>query len=370
MLLSNGKEMLIVGIDFRGAYPEVCFQTGNMKEPQYLPLDFEGRTGRGACYRKVLSALKRFGAREAIRAAVVLPDLSKETMEQNLREACGAGFEQEQIQMISETESFVHFVMRQSADIWNRRVYLLEFQEQEIRAVSLKVNRQTTPMLVEVSDPDYWYVGNASEGSRDEQIALTVKTQFAKEPVSAVFLAGTDLNQEQYRQSREEICFRRRVFLAEQIYARGACVLAGDVREKRNYLFLSEQTLLYNVGIRGSRGRKEQICTLITAGCSWYEAHYSGEMLLLEDPVLEFVFQSMLGGEPIRAGMRLTDLPKRPKGTTRLQVQIHFSDVRECQVMVTDLGFGELYPASDLYWKESFLLKDQEEEDYGTGIDL
>lgn len=40
-----------------------------------------------------------------------------------------------------------------------------------------------------------------------------------------------------------------------------------------------------------------------------------------------------------------------------------------CEVKVTDLGFGELYPASDLYWKESFLMEEQE-DGHGTGNDL
>jgi hypothetical protein len=91
-------------------------------------------------------------------------------------------------------------------------------------------------------------------------------------------------------------------------------------------------------------------------------------MLLLDEPVLEFTFQSMLGGEPIRAGLKLTDLPNRPSGATRILLEIHFSGPTQCEIKVTDLGFGELYPASDLYWRESFTLG--EEQAYGAGEHL
>jgi len=93
-------------------------------------------------------------------------------------------------------------------------------------------------------------------------------------------------------------------------------------------------------------------------------------MILLGDSVLELAFQPMLGGEAIRAGMRLNDIPKRPEGATRILVELHFSGPAQCEVRVTDLGFGELYPASDLYWMDTFTLDKEEETAYGAGSDL
>jgi hypothetical protein len=224
-------------------------------------------------------------------------------------------------------------------------------------------------MLVDVKDAEYWHVGTLQEGNRDEKLSEMVKERFGKDAVSAVFLTGTDFNARDYKKSREEICRRRRVFLGEQIHARGACMLAGSAGgENKSYLFLNEQTLLYNVGIRSSRAGRESIHTLVSAGCSWYDVQESFEMLLLDEPILEFTFQSMLGGEPIREGLGLTDLPKRPDGATRLLLEIHFAGPLQCEIKVTDLGFGELYPASDLYWRESFLLG--EERAYGSGEHL
>lgn len=364
MKMTNGCETLIAGIDFREEYPQVCYQTAQMKEPELLPLDFGAQMGRSACFRKILSALKRFGRKEDIRAAIILPDMSEESIGQYMKEACEAGFLKEQVQVLGEQESVVHFIMHQTSDIWQQRVWLLEFHTDEVKAVCLKVNRKTTPMLVEAKEPEYWHVGSLLEGNRDEKLSEAVKERFGGNPVSAVFLTGTDFNARDYKKSREEICFHRRVFLGEQIHARGACMLAGS-RERRSYLFLNEQTLLYNVGIRSSRGGKESIHTLVSAGCSWYEVQGSWELMVLDEPMLEFYFQSMLGGEPIRAGMMLTDMPERPRRTNRILLEIHFAGPRQCEVKVTDLGFGELYPASDLYWRETFWL--EEENDYGSG---
>ena len=70
------------------------------------------------------------------------------------------------------------------------------------------------------------------------------------------------------------------------------------------------------------------------------------------------------------AGMHLPALPERPRGTSRLLVEVYFSAPAQCEIEVTDLGFGELYPSSDLCWKETFILEEQEEVSHGTGYGL
>ena len=127
MKITSGRNPLAVGGDYREEYPKVCYQSIQMKEAQPLPLDFTGQTGRCACFRKVLSALKRFAVKEEMQVSLVLPDMEKETIEQYMQEACEAGFLREQLQILSETQSLVSFVMEQTPDIWQHRVWLLEF---------------------------------------------------------------------------------------------------------------------------------------------------------------------------------------------------------------------------------------------------
>ena len=368
MKLTKEGDLLIAGIDYRKEVPVVCCMTGQMQEPEYVPMEFSRPCGKNACFRKILSTLKKYGAKEKIRAVLVLPDMSEDSIRQYIQEACQAGFDRKQLKVISEAESIADFVMRQSNDIWQHRVYVLGFEPETVRAVCVRVNKRTSPMLVQVEEPESWRVGTLLEGGRDEKLAEYIGDRFSGEPVSAVFLTGTDLNAADYRKSREALCYRRRVFLAEQICARGACMSMTE--EKRQYLFLSEQTLLYNVAVRSRRGGKESLYTLAEAGENWYEVHKEQEMILLGDSVLELAFQPMLGGEAIRAGMRLNDIPKRPEGATRILVELHFSGPAQCEVRVTDLGFGELYPASDLYWMDTFTLDEEEETAYGAGSDL
>ena len=182
MKITSGRNPLAVGVDYREEYPKVCYQSIQMKEAQPLPLDFTGQTGRCACFRKVLSALKRFAVKEEMQVSLVLPDMEKETIEQYMQEACEAGFLREQLQILSETQSLVSFVMEQTPDIWQHRVWLLEFDTDEIKATWLEVNRRAMPMLVKAGEPEYWHVGTLLEGSRDEKLAQLAKERFGGWP--------------------------------------------------------------------------------------------------------------------------------------------------------------------------------------------
>lgn len=217
----NGNGTLCAGIDYRGTCPGVCYRTEQMKEPETLPLDFGGQAGHTDCFRKILSALKRYGRKEEIRAAVVLPDTSEEGIRQYLAEAYEAGFPEGSVQVMGELESIVHFVMHQTNDIWQQQVWLLEFGEKEIQATAVLANKKTTPMVIQAREPECWNVGSLQDEDRDERLLEYVKDRFGKTPVSAVYLTGTDLNAGVYKKSREAICCRRRVFLGEQIHARG-----------------------------------------------------------------------------------------------------------------------------------------------------
>ncbi len=359
---------ICAGIDFQKEVPNVCFWAAQMKEPEPLSLDFSGCTDHKGCFRKILSALKRYEEKDKICAAIILPDLSPQEISQYERDACEAGFLPEQLLILGEEECLAHFVMHQSNDIWQHQVWYLEFGTEEIKARMIQVNKRSRPMLVQVLPPAYWYVGSLESRERDDRLLEAVRENIVNNQVSAVFVTGTDLNENDYKKSREALCSLRRVFLGEQITARGACMVAREKEQNKPYLFLNEQTLLYNLGVAGIQEGEEITYTIVRAGCNWYEAKKSCEVILQGDAALDFSFCPMSGGEAIHKEMILTDFPTRPNGATRLLLEVCFHSPLQCEIKVTDLGFGEMYPASELCWTESYRIGEEEED--GTGYAL
>lgn len=92
--------------------------------------------------------------------------------------------------------------------------------------------------------------------------------------------------------------------------------------------------------------------TLLNAGESWYEAKAWCEALLYDEPVVEFFFQPMQGAEGFKESLLLEGLPDRPSRATRLHIEAEFLRVDCLRLEVRDMGFGELFPSSDLCWTE------------------
>jgi hypothetical protein len=57
------------------------------------------------------------------------------------------------------------------------------------------------------------------------------------------------------------------------------------------------------------------------------------------------------GKEKKTALIHLTDLPNRPKKTTRLRIELEFVSADCAKLIIKDLGFGELFPRSEMTYE-------------------
>ena len=106
------------------------------------------------------------------------------------------------------------------------------------------------------------------------------------------------------------------------------------------------------MGLRTPGSGRNAVYTLLEAGESWYEAKAECQALLCGEPVVEFILKPMQAGDTLKESLLLAGLPDRPPRATRLRISAEFLSVDRLQVQVSDLGFGELFPSSDLTWTE------------------
>ena len=93
--------------------------------------------------------------------------------------------------------------------------------------------------------------------------------------------------------------------------------------------------------------------TLIDAGQSWYDVHGECEVILDGEPEIEFYIQRPESREAHTEVLELTDMPKRENRTTRLRIEARpVSDVA-VSIIITDLGFGEIVPATGKTWQHT-----------------
>lgn len=91
--------------------------------------------------------------------------------------------------------------------------------------------------------------------------------------------------------------------------------------------------------------------SLLNAGDNWYEAKGEAEVILDGDPSIECWVQRPESRKADVLQIGLNDFPKRENRTSRIRISaVPISDIK-VKIKVTDLGFGEICPATNKVWE-------------------
>ncbi len=280
----------------------------------------------------------------------------------NLKKACEMiGIPADQVLMQSYKESFQCYVLNQKKDVWNQSVALFEYDYDRINAQILKIDRSMKPALVTIEDRHSQKLG-FKEGltdqqwneKRDQLFLEQIKTVFQNEKISSCFLIGENFDKEWAIDSLQLLCKRRHVFLGQNLYAKGACYgmckRLGAGKALNDFLYRSEDLVEVNLSMQLQIHGKESRYILINAGRNWFDSRHTFEIILGTENKLSFIVKSMMGGDPDVYSITLTGLPERPERTTRIRIEAEYQDAKHCKITVRDMGFGELFPSSNLVW--------------------
>ncbi len=285
------------------------------------------------------------------------------------------GIPESRIFVQSKEESFCAYVLHQPREIWRHQAVLFTCENELLHSTVLNVNGRTVPVIARAEKEEKWQTSLADYTDTEKDLAFAgiARDIFGGRPVSSVFLVGDGFEGNWYEESLKLLCSAgKRVFAGNNLFAKGACYRASDElkeMKERSYLFLDKDKISYNVSLRTDGTGRESLYTLLDAGCSWYEAKTECEVLLLDEPVLEFILKPMQGMAVWKESLELTGIPERPPRTTRLRIAVSFETVWKLKIQVWDLGFGELFPSSEQSWSETVDLSGEEVEN-GKGHDL
>lgn len=307
--------------------------------------------------RKSLELLQISEPQEQIRSIVVtVPKLNKAFVSNLKTVYREMGISEKRGFMQDYDESFFYHTMYQKPDIWSRKVGLFGFADGGVDFAGLSVSTKTRPALVEVAHREKAMLPQEKK-QWDEAFVKIIEEAFGTDIYSSVFLVGDGFSPEEMPKSVNMLCrSQRRVFHGSNLFGKGAAFAAkekADEREIIGYLFSGADLVHNNIGMEMLVNGAPAYYPLIVAGVNWYEAHKECELILDETSSLTFVVSSMEDKERRKFSMELPGLPERPNRTTRLQMKLEYEAVSRCRVTVTDLGFGELFPASGLVWQES-----------------
>ena len=258
--------------------------------------------------------------------------------------------------IMDHEESFYYYIMAQKAETWNRSVGWYNFDKNHVTFRKLVMNSGAKPVLVKLEEAVETDLNDTDDEQRDADFYTFIKNTLGSELYSSIQIDGSGFDQEWAQKSVKLLCYqKRKVFYGNNLFARGACAAGAErviTHKLKDYRYLGNSLVMTDVGMDMRVMGAQASYPLIEAGRNWYEC--SAECELILDGTEELVFNATAMGETEkrRIGMRLPGLPKRPNKTTRLNVKLQYISQKECEITVTDLGFGEMFLSSGKVWTE------------------
>ena len=306
---------------------------------------------------------KAAGSREIASIVIAVSCLDVKLMDSLLYCADYLKIPRDRVHLISHTESFVYYVMSQKREVWSNQVGMFDLTNQSLRYYELKVQRGLRQMQV-VADCE-----NLEEGFHLDVLDNTAGARLAdrilcscadrilqKRLFSAIVLTGKGFeNTEWAPEFMKQVCSRRRLFVENSLFSKGALMKAADyLQEKSSYPFICicEGRLKTTVSVKVLKHDKEGQLVLAAAGDNWYEAKSTVDFIVTGNPEVEFTISPLDPKKKKLVKIGLEDFPKRPDRTTKIELSLGFSDDRTMVAVIKDKGFGEIFPAEDVMIKQ------------------
>ena len=155
------------------------------------------------------------------------------------------------------------------------------------------------------------------------------------------------------------LCTKRRVYMEDALFAKGAAYRAIDcIHEKTSYPYtcICEGRLKSTISMNVLHKGQETSVIVAAAGDHWYDRVSTIDVIPDQQETVDFVVTSADAKQKKTVSIPLEGFPKRPERTTRVQIQISFLDERTMDVKLKDQGFGELFPSSGVQIRQEVMV--------------
>lgn len=260
----------------------------------------------------------------------------------------------------SHQDSYYHYMLRQSPELWRDSSVLFHYQGNHMGFLRLECNRKTQPVTVFIRREEEEFPARNSfpgdeQGDRllDREFLKIAREKLDGDRISSVYLIGEDFSEEWLKDSLKFLCEGRRIFLGNNLFSKGACYgmlehfTPGENDGK--YVFLGEEKLKSNIGMKILRRGEETYLALLDAGTDWKKAETSWEFYLREEKTVELTVTSLSSGVKRDIPISLEQLPG---DIARIRMTLRMKEENLLEAEFEDLGFGEFRPAENRRWKQ------------------
>ncbi len=253
------------------------------------------------------------------------------------------------VHLMDHKESFFYYGSSQPAELSSHDMGLFACDGRQMRFWCLERGKSSRPQLLSVREERYGFEMQQA----DEIFTRIIPQAFGKQIITTVYLVGDGFEDGWMKQSLKLLCQGRRVFLGKNLFSKGACFAAMRLADKRppQYVYIGEHEMKCNVSLKVYERGNLSFYTLISAGEPWFDVQGSCELVIDGSPTVDFWIQQPNSREARIESVELAALPPRENRTTRIRIDAVPQSDHEVQMILTDVGLGELVPGTGKKWE-------------------
>ena len=263
------------------------------------------------------------------------------------------------IHVISRSEAFIYYSMSQTKDFHNNNVALFSLEDNDLTYYEMKIQRKPKNAVVfadmeQLDESFNIEIKNTPSGAKlaDSILVSCTERLFKNKIFSAVLLTGKGFQELDWApEFTKLICKRRRVFVDDEIFSRGAGFRGADyASEKPIFQFapICDGRVDSSIYININRKDRTLAYPIINVGDPWYRVNRTIRVIPTESNSIEMTVVPM--DERMRRTIKIPIdfIPSRPPKATVLSIGLHFNNSHNMTVSIEDCGFGELFPGTHL----------------------
>ena len=257
-----------------------------------------------------------------------------------------------QVYVLSRFRAFAEYFFRQEKAVYDRNALLLDFgggklscifveqirraKQKAYRAVYSKVD--TAQFEIEEDDPEL-----------DVRFCRMIKQFLIKHPIHIVYLTGKGFDGNWMKKTLNYLCAGRRVFFGQNLYAGGACLMGIrplSFIEEGMVVMQGPMMVRHTIGVISRDSGKPRYVPIASIGKEWYNSGGDMDIILDKSRKVDFFYHNSMENEMESVSCEIRDLPDRPAKTTRIHIHVDFTSETTGVILLTDMGFGQMYPAT------------------------
>lgn len=256
------------------------------------------------------------------------------------------------LNIITRFRAFVEYVFHQERAVWDRNTMLLDFSRGKLSFIFVEQIRRSRQkayraVLSELDTEEFEI--NENDPELDLNFSRMMKHFLVRHPAHIIYLTGKGFEGNWMKRTLNYLCAGRRVFLGQNLFANGACLLGIStvpMMDEGMILMQGPEMVQHTIGVISQEGGRAHYVPISSIGREWYNTSGSLDIIMDKSRKVEFFYHNSRENEMECSTCEIRDLPDRPPKTTRLHIQVDFTSESSGVILVTDKGFGTMFPAT------------------------